>query len=407
MSDAAPAAEDAAPRLPVRAIFLLALATFAAVACIRATDPLLDLIAHEFGVSGGSASIIVTVFGLAYGLTQVFYGPLGDRIGKYRLVFITCALTTIGSFGCAFATSLEQLAAARLLTGATAGALFPMSIAWISDIVPYERRQALLARFVVSNFLGSALGAIAAGLMAEWFGWRSMFVLLGCLFLGIAAALYWELRRNPATRHTPDAQSTLADAFGQIRTYLSDARARDFLALIALESALMLSPVVFIPLHGQREFGLSPSASAVLMVSVLLGGMVYLAAAGILTRRVEKRTMVMVGGALSSLTMLGMVVAPGIASALPLLLLFGFGSTMMHNTFMVRATEFSPKARGVSVTLFSSCQYVSTALGVWAEGALLDVAGTGALFALCAVGLPSALFFFIRRMRAHGPPAAP
>lgn len=390
-------------RLPMRAIFLLALATFAAVACNRATDPLIDLIAAEFGVTAGSASIVITLYGMAYGVVQVFYGPVGDRIGKYRLVCITCALSTIGCFVCAYAGSLELLAAARLLSGATAGALFPMSVAWISDIVPYDRRQAVLARFIVANFLGSTLGSVMAGLMAEWYGWRSIFLLLGWLFLAVAAALYWELRQNTRARsfHADAAgpSVSLLDSFRQIGTYLQEARARYFLVMIALESVLMLSPIVFIPLHGQREFGLSPSASAVLMVAVLAGGMGYLALAGWLTRRMEKFAMVVAGGLMVTITMLDMVFAPGTGTALPLLLLFGFGATMLHSTFMVRATQFSPQARGVSVTLFTSCQYLGIALGVWAEGALVDLAGTHALFGLAAFGLPAVLFHFIRRMR--------
>lgn len=46
------------PMLPMRAIFLLALVTFFAVACTRTTDPLIDLIAADYGVSAGSASIV-------------------------------------------------------------------------------------------------------------------------------------------------------------------------------------------------------------------------------------------------------------------------------------------------------------------------------------------------------------
>lgn len=391
--------------VPRRAILLLALATFTAVACTRATDPLIDLIAKDFGVSAGSASIVITLYGMAYGLLQVFYGPVGDRIGKFRLVFITCALSTVGTFACAFANTLEWLAIARLVSGATAGALFPMSVAWFSDIVPYERRQAMLAKFVVANFLGSSLGSILSGWMAERWGWRSIFLLLAALFLVVAIALYLELKRNADARRQAAhnaAPASLAAAFGQIATYLRDRQARNFLVMVSLETLLMLSPIVFIPLHGQREFGLSPSESAVLMGAVLVGGMGYLAASGLLTRRLEKLHMVFSGAAIATLTLAGMVFAANTVTAVVLLLAFGFGSTMLHNTLMTRATQFSPQARGVSVTLFTSCQYVSVAIGVWVEGRVVDLAGTSALFALAAVGLPAALFIFIRRMRSRG-----
>ena len=44
---------------------------------------------------------------------------------------------------------------------------------------------------------------------------------------------------------------------------------------------------------------------------------------------------------------------------------------------------------------------MSTAPGVWAEGALIDLAGTRALFGLAAAGLPAVLFYFLRRMRSY------
>lgn len=406
MSAEPEAADGRAPeRLPMRALMLLALSVFCAVACTRAADPLLDLIAAEFGVTAGQASIVVTMYGLAYGLLQVFYGPVGDRVGKFRVVCITCALTTVGTMACAFSDSLPMLAAARLLTGATAGALLPMSIAWISDIVPYERRQNVLAKFATSNFLGSALGAVMAGLMAERYGWRSIFYLLSAMFLAVAVALFLELRRNPQVRQAAAPANT--GALRQFLAYFRESRARNFLAMVALESALMMSPMVFLPLHGQREFGLSPSQSAVLMIAVLVGGLVFIAASAPLTRRWDKRWLISAGGAMVSIGMLGMVFAPMTLAALPLLLLFGFGSTMLHNTLTARATQFSPQARGVSVTLFGSCQYASAALGVWLEGPLVDLAGTSALFGLCAAGLPAVLFYFMRRMLRSDAPAAP
>lgn len=53
----------------------------------------------------------------------------------------------------------------------------------------------------------------------------------------------------------------------------------------------------------------------------------------------------------------------------------------------------------ITCALSTSCQYVRVALGVWAEGWVVDLAGTRAQFGLAAFGLPAALFHFIRRLR--------
>ena len=58
---------------------LVGLAGFASMASMRVCDPMLLVLGQEFQVSPGSASRVVSAFAVAYGLLQLFYGPLGDR----------------------------------------------------------------------------------------------------------------------------------------------------------------------------------------------------------------------------------------------------------------------------------------------------------------------------------------
>ncbi|MEX0637601.1 MAG: MFS transporter, partial [Burkholderiales bacterium] len=78
--------------MPGRAVLLLSLAAFASAAALRAADPLLPLIAGEFGTTPGGAAAVITGFAVAYGLLQLVNGPLADRIGKYRMVFLITAI---------------------------------------------------------------------------------------------------------------------------------------------------------------------------------------------------------------------------------------------------------------------------------------------------------------------------
>ncbi|MGW8271352.1 MAG: MFS transporter, partial [Burkholderiales bacterium] len=162
-----------------RAVILLSLAAFASAASLRATDPLLALISAEYGVTAGDASLVITAFALSYGLFQVFHGPIGDRYGKFRMVMLTTAISGLTSLLCAAAPGVTALVAARFVSGITIGALIPLSMAWIGDVVAYERRQATIARFLIGQMLGVAFGAAAAGVLGAWFGWRAIFILLG------------------------------------------------------------------------------------------------------------------------------------------------------------------------------------------------------------------------------------
>ena len=74
---------------------LLGLAGFASMASMRICDPMLVVLSDEFHVSTGDASAVVSVYAVVYGLSQLFYGPMGDRFGKLRVVslaVLACAL---------------------------------------------------------------------------------------------------------------------------------------------------------------------------------------------------------------------------------------------------------------------------------------------------------------------------
>ena len=178
----------------VRPIVLLSAASFASVATMRVADPLLPQVAQEFGVSAGEASVIATAFALAYGFCQLVYGVLGDRFGKYRLVTLATLASALTVGSAAFAGSLGMLGAARLAAGATAAAIVPLSMAFIGDHVPYDRRQTALARFLTGTILGIVSGQVFGGVLGQMVGWRAVFLLLGAVFLLIGALLLVEVR---------------------------------------------------------------------------------------------------------------------------------------------------------------------------------------------------------------------
>jgi hypothetical protein len=107
--------------------------------------------------------------------------PLGDRFGRYRTIAAAALVSAFGSAACALAPTLDSLVIARFVSGATIGAFIPLSLAWIGDTVAYEKRQPLLARFLVGQMAGVAFGNAAAGLLGEHFGWRAIFMALAAV----------------------------------------------------------------------------------------------------------------------------------------------------------------------------------------------------------------------------------
>ena len=149
-----------------------------AIRCCR-TSP------REYGVGLGTAGQTVTAFAIAYGLLQLAYGPIGDRFGKYRVVTLATPAARSRRSCARSRRRFGALVFARMLAGATAGALIPLSMAWIGDTVAYERRQAVLARFLIGQMFGIAMGQVLGGLGADHFGERPVFLVLAAWFAAV------------------------------------------------------------------------------------------------------------------------------------------------------------------------------------------------------------------------------
>ena len=367
-----------------RAVFLLSLAAFASAASLRATDPLLPLIAQEYGVTTGAASAAVTAFALSYGLLQVVCGPLGDRYGRYRTIAAAAFVSAFGSAACAIAPSLDALIAARFVSGATIGAFIPLALAWIGDTVVYERRQPLLARFLVGQMAGVALGTAAAGWLGEHFGWRSIFFALSALLLFIALLLFVELR-NPLVQG--GRRGSIRDSFRRMPGMLLHRRLQVLFATGYAEGLFIFGALAFVAVHFQSHFALGPGAAGTLAAMYAAGGIVYAVLARRAVRRLGERGLVALGGAALVLGYTTLAFAPFVALATLGIAAVGAGFYMLHTTVQIHVTQVAPEERGSAVALFATFLFFGQASGVWLASHVVDAAGMAPVFLASAVGL--------------------
>ena len=190
----APIAAPAPLADPLTLLPVLAIGAFASQASIRLADPMLPQLALEFGTRIADLAGVITAFAMAYGLMQLFYGPMADRIGKLRVIAWATGVASLGSAACGFAVGPDSLAVLRLLTGAACASLIPLTLAWIGDSVPYAQRQPVLARFMIGSTLGIIFGQVAGGVFADTIGWRLSFVAPALVFGAVAFVLARGLR---------------------------------------------------------------------------------------------------------------------------------------------------------------------------------------------------------------------
>ena len=380
---------------------VLSLAAFASASALRGVDPLLPLLAENFGTSAGGASAVITAFAVAYGVLQLANAPLSERYGKYRMVFWVTAISAAGNLACAFAPSLPLLVLARFATGATVGAIVPLAIAWIGDAVPYERRQSVLARFLIGNMLGMALATTASGWLGEMYGWRAIFVALSGLYVLTAALLWFELQTNPVTRLTSSTRESMAQAFLRMLRLTRIYWVRVILVMVFLEGALFYGPLAFAAYHAHRHLQLGIAGSGTLIAAFAVGGLLYASVAGRLVPRLGERGLVLAGGLFIGAGYIGLALAPGPGYAVPGLMALGAGLYMLHNTLQLHATQMAPESRGAAVALFAFCLFTGQSAGVWLASHAVDAISTPPVFAVAAVGMPILALEFRRRLAAH------
>jgi predicted MFS family arabinose efflux permease len=383
--------------VPVRAIAFLALAAFASAATMRITDALLPQIARDFDVTNGVAGRVVTAFAVSYGLMQAVFGPVGDRFGKYRVVTVATALSAFGAVACALAPTLDALTAARLLSGATAAAIIPLSIAWIGDTVPYAERQPVLARFLSGQILGLVFGQAAGGILGEAIGWHGAFWLIAALYILAASGLGFELACNARTRGGGRHGRSFAAGF---RDVLSRPWARVVLLTVLIEGFAMFGAFVFVASYLHDRFGLSLALSGVVVATYGLGGLLYAATARRLLRALHERGLALAGGVLLCVGFLALALLPAWWLAVPVNVVLGLGFYMLHNTLQTHATQMAPEARGAAVAMFAAAFFIGQSIGVAATAAIVDTIGPRVAFVFAAVAVLALAAWFRGRL-AH------
>lgn len=360
-----------------RTVLLLSLACFCSMATQRICDPMLPELAREFGTSIARAAQVVSVFAVVYGLTQLVYGSLGDRLGKFRLLTWTTLASGLGCLLATAAASLDMLVAARVLTALFAAAIIPMAMAWTGDAVAYDRRQETLARVGLGTTMGIMGGQLLGGLFADTLGWRWAFVLMALLFGVVGLFLHAELTRQG--RPAPSGGS--AGVLSQTLEILRTPWARRLLLVAVVQGGAGFGIVATIASHLHETHGLSLATSGAIVALFGLGGVSYMAMARHLIRRLGEHGMVRMGGLGMAATLLTVGLSP-VWQILPAaMLLGGFAFFMLHNTLQANATQMAPQARGLGVSMFATGLFLGQALGVLVATSLIPRLGSGAVIA--------------------------
>lgn len=369
------------PRETVTPLALLFSLAFLVSVDLRILAPVLPSISESLGSPPGIVGLGMTTYALAYGTGQLFYGPLSDRrsrIGVVRAAGLGFSACTVLS---ALSVTTWQFIVARLLGGAFAGAVIPLTLVFIGDTVEYERRQVVLGRFSAVTSAALAFSASIGGTVAHFVSWRLMLLGYGLLAL-IPVGLMWRLGPE-ASQARPEAPARAA----RFVDFLRNRRARLIYGSVSLEGFLLWGGVTYLGSFAARRHGLDQFSIGLLIalfgVGTMTGGVLMAA----IRRRISENLLAGLGGALMGTAFLLLIPGwpwPAFAASMVAL---GLGFVALHTTLQLRGTEISPTARGKAFALFAFTLFTGIAAGTAVLGRLVDAGQYEVLFAIAGLGL--------------------
>ncbi|WP_309623159.1 MFS transporter [Novosphingobium sp.] len=223
---------------------------------------LAEPIRRDLGISDTQIGLMT---GLAFAL---FYTVLGLPIARYadrpstdrsRLIAGALAIWSAMTALCGFAQSFAQLLLARIGVGVGEAGCTPAAHSLIADRVPAERRASAMAFYALGIPIGSLLGMMLGGYLADTLGWRKAFMVAG--IPGLILALCVVLLIKDSHRKT-FAQSTTAPTETVFAALGALFKSPAYLILVAAASAssfLSYGKATWTTIFFQRSYGLSPS----------------------------------------------------------------------------------------------------------------------------------------------------
>ncbi len=272
------------------------------------------------------------------------------------------------------------LVLARMLVALGAAAIIPLSMAWVGDKVANDHMQEMLARVALGSTLGIVAGQLMGGLITDFLGWRWAFAVMAVLFGVVGVLLFANLRKlqhAAGTQAPAVAPAAVRHGFVKQALLIFTGRwSRKVLIAGTIEGAAAFGVLAIWASHLHDKLGLSLTLSGAIAALFGFGGMVYMASARPLIRRLGEKGLALAGALISGSGAMVFAVSPWWQLAAPACLFSGFGLFMLHNTLQVNAAQMAPGARGTSVSLFASTLFLGQSLGVLTAAALVGRIGS-------------------------------
>ena len=152
--------------------------------------PALKQIQEYFSTNPGTVALSMSVYMVSFSIAQLLYGPISDQVGRKLPLLVGLVIFLVGTLGCVYSANITMFLIFRAVQALGVGAAYVMWQPMVIDSFAGDDVHKLFARLMALGSISPAFAPVLGGLMADSFGWQSVFGLL----IGITIVLIgWTL----------------------------------------------------------------------------------------------------------------------------------------------------------------------------------------------------------------------
>ncbi len=171
---------------------MLVLASSTSIMSTDMYSPSLPDLTTWFETTPTRVKLTISLNILAFGLAQLFHGPLSDRLGRRPVMLVSLLLVAVFSLACAFAETIDQLIIMRVLLGTVAAAEAVVGLAILKDLYTEKQQVKALALLGMVIAVTPAAAPILGGYLHVRYGWQSNFYVISGMAL-LSFVIIWKL----------------------------------------------------------------------------------------------------------------------------------------------------------------------------------------------------------------------
>ncbi len=367
-------------RLIFTVLFFSILITMVGVGIIA---PFLPIYAEELGAGGVGVGLIFSGFSLARLILMPIFGRWSDKKGRKIFILLGFLFYSIVSVLFIFATSKYQLIAIRMIQGASAAMILPISMAYVGEISKVNHEARSMNSINIALFLGFGIGPLTGGLIHKYSGG----IHLNFAALGIAGFIAFLL----VAILLPDLKRPVVkDSKGNVREDQGPTRYRDILRndsfkgifLFRLSNALGRGAMMaFLPILASAKLNLTTvEIGLTISCNLLLSSLLQIFMAK-LADKTDRRRMAIFGNILSAIALLSMPFTSNFTELFMVNLLMGIsGAVSIPAVTALVVTNGREYSMGSVMALFNIAMSMGLAAGPLLGGLIKDLSNITYVF---------------------------